>query len=510
MSATLPRPVRAAPASLPRPLWLLAWVAGIAILAELLHVAMGHGLVNYDSVYALVWGRDLGQGHLPDYGVALAPTPHPLAILAGLVVSPLSTHSAHGVHGTAAADAAVAGAFVALALLGWVVFRLGSLWFNWPAGLLAAALVLTRQPILDYGSRVYVDVPYLVLVLAALLVETKRPRAGWPVLALLALAGLIRPEAWAFAGLYWLWLAWPLAASRRAGAGPAPGTPSVSDLAWLALLAASAPLLWVASDWAVTGHPFWSLTSTRHTAQTLARVTGIRNVPQYIPRRIGEITRPPVLIGAAVGGVLTLWWLPGRARLGAAVGVASVVVFGVLAAAGLPINTRYAFLPATILCLFCGAGVFGWMLLPAADLRRRRAWMGAGGVVALALIAFVPNQVHLLRSLRHTLAAQRSIQNDLSTLVRRGVVGRACEPVAVPNHRPVPLMALWLDAEPKAIVSAQETAVRRGSYIAPATAQARDLFILDKRDPVKVVPRVPTAFRFVGADRSWKVYASCP
>jgi hypothetical protein len=488
---------------------VLLWLAGIAVLAELLHLLLGHGLVNYDSVYALVWGRDLGQGHLPDYGTPLAPTPHPLAVLAGLVVAPLSTASSHGVHGTAAADVAVAGAFVWLALLGWVVYRLGRLWWNVPAGVLAALIVLTRQPILDYGSRVYVDVPYLVLVLAALLVETRRARAGWPVLALLGLAGLIRPEAWAFAGLYWLWLAWPALARRRGRTSSGPER-TVGELAWLALLAAAAPLLWVASDWAVTGHPFWSLTSTRHTAQTLGRIKGIRNVPEYIPRRIGEITRPPVLIGAVVGGVLTLWWLPERARLGAVVGVASVVVFAVLAAAGLPINTRYAFLPATILCLFCAAGVFGWMELPARDLRRRRAWMGAGGVVALALVALVPNQAHMLRSLRHTLAAQRSIQNDLSTLVRRGVVGRACLPAAVPNHRPVPLMALWLDAEPKAIVSVQEQAVRQGSYIAPATAAARDLFILDKRDPVKVVPRVPPGFRFVGADRSWKVYASCP
>jgi ABC-2 type transport system ATP-binding protein len=33
------------------------------------------------------------------------------------------------------------------------------------------------------------------LCLGALLVEAKRPRAGWPVLALLALAGLLRPDA---------------------------------------------------------------------------------------------------------------------------------------------------------------------------------------------------------------------------------------------------------------------------------------------------------------------------
>ena len=61
------------------------------------------------------------------------------------------------------------------------------------------------MPILSYGVRAYVDMPYLLLVLSALLVESRRRRAGAPVLALLALAGLLRPEAWVFSGLYWLY-----------------------------------------------------------------------------------------------------------------------------------------------------------------------------------------------------------------------------------------------------------------------------------------------------------------
>ena len=54
-------------------------------------------------------------------------------------------------------------------------------------------------------------------------------------------------------------------------------------------------------------------------------------------------------------------------------GVVAVLVFVVVAVAGLPINTRYAFLTAAILCMFCGAGVFGWTRLAPAT----RA--GAGG-----------------------------------------------------------------------------------------------------------------------------------
>ena len=194
------------------------------------------------------------------------------------------------------------------------------------------------------------------------------------MLALLALAGLLRPEAWVFSGLYWLYLA--IGARQDTAHEPA-GTSGVGErsrdgwaeqrsrLVRLALLAVAAPLVWILSDLAITGHPLWSLTNTRHTAKTLDRVTGIANVPQYIPRRIGEILSPAVLLGAALGGVLSLWLLPRRARLGAVVGVVAVVVFAAFATAGLPINTRYAFLASAILCIFCGAGVFGWTRLAA-------------------------------------------------------------------------------------------------------------------------------------------------
>ena len=99
-------------------------------------------------------------------------------------------------------------------------------WFGRAAGALAALLFLTRVPVLSYGVRAYVDVPYLLLVLGALLRRVAAAGApARPVLALLALAGLLRPEAWAFSALYWLYLMdlVPLARARgrRPGAGPA-------------------------------------------------------------------------------------------------------------------------------------------------------------------------------------------------------------------------------------------------------------------------------------------------
>jgi hypothetical protein len=471
--------------------------AGLALTALALWVLVGRGLVNYDTLYALVWGRDLAHGNLPDYDVGLAPTPHPLATLGGVLLAPLSGAADHGVHGGAAVTATLVLAFVSLALLGWVVYRLGATWFNRGAGLLAAAIVLTRRPVLDFGARAYVDIPYLVLVLGALLVESRRPRAGVPVLALLAVAGLIRPEAWLFSAAYLVWL---VAAGER----------DRRRLAGLAALAAAGPVLWALADLAVTGDALHSLTGTRDTAQELGRITGLGEVPVTAPRRIGEILREPVLFGAAGGGLLSLWLLRDRARLGAIAGVVALAAFCVLAAAGLPILGRYLLLPATILAVFCGAGVFGWRELAPGD-PRRRPWAWFAAATVLALVVFTPAQIDRLRALRHALARQDQIQADLRTLVRApgATIRSSCAPIAVPNHRPVPLLALWLDTPPASMTSAQDRTPVSGTYVTPANPSVAKDYILDPRDSDQRIPPVPPDFRRAGGNATWRVATRC-
>ncbi|HEV2975162.1 MAG TPA: hypothetical protein VGX69_09245 [Solirubrobacteraceae bacterium] len=473
----------------------LVALPAIAVGALALWLVCGVGFANYDTLYALAWGGQLAHGETPAYKVAIAPTPHPLLELLGVVLSPLSPHAVEGV--------AVALGFLALAACGWAVYALAALWFGRAAGVLAALVLLTRVPILSYGVRAYVDVPYLLLVLCAVLVEARRlaarrPPAGAPVLALLALAGLLRPEAWAFAGLYWLYL---IACERRAR------TRSTHELAGLTLLAAAAPLAWILSDLAITGDALWSLTNTRHTAHALDRVTGIANVPEYVPRRIGEILRPPVLVGAALGGVLSLWWLRRRAIAGAIAGVLAVLVFVVVAAAGLPINTRYAFLTSAILCVFCGAGVFGWTRLPTGD-RRRAPWIAAGALVLVALIAFTPSQVENAHREMGKLANQQSIQDDLLALVDDGAVNVRCGPIGVPNHAPVPLLALYLHTSPAQILSAQVGSISRGQYVDPANRYVEDEYVLDPHDPHRPVS-VPPGFVETHANRSWLIFQRC-
>lgn len=482
----------------------IRFAARVLLGAAALAVATSYGLVNYDTLYSMVWGRQLAHGSVPDLNVAIAPTPHPLATLGAIVLSPLSSLKIHGLHGEPATDVVLALAYVSLALLGWIVFTLGREWFNAAAGFVAAAIVLTRVPVLDFGARAYVDIPYLVLVLGALLVETRRPRAGPPVLALLALAGLLRPEAWLFSAAYVAWLLGPGLRSSARGAGPSRKA-AWRDAVPLLAIAASAPLLWGLHDLLLTGDPLHSLIGTRDNAATLGRVTGLQNVPLTLPRRIGEILREPVLFAAAGGGIMALLWhRDRRTRLGAAAGVVAVVAFCVLAAAGLPIITRYVLLTGTLLAIFAGAGVFGWI-----DLRpgsQRMWWARFGAVAVVVLLLYVPNQAKRINSLANALQTQESIQSDLGDVVRDGL---SCGPLSVPNRRPIPLLALWLEVDPRAIHDAQTGAPTGGTYLVTRTPKIARDYILDPRDADKRVAPAPTGFATVGIDTSWVAAASC-
>ncbi len=506
-AVVLAPPPPSAPAR-PEPTKLAARLAtplAIALGAVLLRVVSGVGFVNYDTLYALVWGRELTAGSAPQYGIPFAPTPHPLLQILGIVLSPLPAR------GTL--DVTIALAFLALAACGWAVYRLGALWFNRPTGAVAAILLLTSVPVLSYGVRAYVDVPYLLLVLAALIVETRRPRAAAPVLVLLALAGLMRPEAWVFSGLYWLYLALPGRVPGRLGARTgwgraAHGKPlPAGRLARLALLVLAAPLVWVGSDWLITGRPLWSLTNTRHTAHALDRKTGIADVPEWIPRRIGEILGPAALAGAAIGGILALLWLRPRTLAAAIVGVVAMGVFALLASAGLPINTRYAFLPGAILCIFCAAALCGWLELDRTD-PHRRTWIALGALVLVALLATAPSQYRTNHKELHALARQQQIQDDLVALVRHGTIAARCEPVGVPNHAPIPLLALWLDSSPAQVVSAQARTIAHGTYLEPATPEVDRDYILDRSEHARIA-HVPPGFTQTRRTPTWVVYRHC-
>ena len=464
------------------------------VIALLILAFFGHAFLNYDTFYALVWGDDLVHGRTPQYEVPVAPTPHPLATAVGALAS---------LFGDAGEGVMLGVVLLSIGFLVVGLYRLGRESFAWPVGVLGAAIFATRVPPLNFGIRGYVDLPAIGLIVWAAVLEARRPRRGWPVLLLLSLAGLLRPEAWLFIAAYWLWLF------------PARGWPARIGLG---ALAAAAPAIWLASDLLVTGDALWSLHGTHDLAGQLKRPTGIENVPKLMPRRLGEIMRLPELIAAVLGFAAALVWMRRRALVPAAVLVLNGVAYVVLALAGLPLLGRYLFLAGAMLSLFAAVAVFGWAALPSGHWLRV-PWRIGGLVVLAAILVFLPNQVERLDTLHDDIAARQRVQADLHELVTRRVVRLSylsfdfeqttCAKLYVPNHRIVPELAYWLDRRPGSIVAGPVRRRRHVElFIAPATPAVARLSILDPRDRSAPATR-PRGFEEFARNRSWVLYGDC-
>ena len=473
-----------------------AWPDALAalIVAAAVFAFFGHAFLNYDSFYALVWGDDLAHGRTPQYDAPVAPTPHPLANLIGLILSPLGD--------TARETAFLVIVLIAVGFLVVGIFRLGQELFSTPVGVLAALIVATRVPLLNYGVRGYVDLMMLAFVIWAAVLEARRPRRGAAVMVLLGLAGLLRPEIWLFAAVYW---AWCFPARDWNGRFK------------LAALAAAAPVLWLASDWAITGDALWSLNGTTDLAAELGRKTGLANVPRVMPRRLGEIARLEYLIASLIGVAVGFALLRKRILLPLAIAVLNGVAFIVFGIAGLSLLGRYLFLASTMIALFAALAALGWTALPKGTKYRRR-W-AAGGVLLIAgFLVLTPWQVDRLIDLRTDIADRDRVAADLHRIAEEPAVARAakaCRPLYVPNHRPVPDLALWTDTRPKDIVALPVDPNPDGLYIGPATATSEELSVLDPRDPKPLGTRVPPPGdgpvnwdREIGRNRSWVAFSA--
>jgi hypothetical protein len=248
-------------------------IAGVAILMRLVYDPW---YLNYDAREALLWARDIAHGFTPEFTGALS-TAHPLSI----AISSLALPFGHS--GDQVVSWMVLLSFGALV---WLAYRLGATLFSPWAGVIAALIVFTR-PVLERDAiSGFQDVWFEALVVGAVVLEAQRSRRGWQVLALLALAGLLRPEAWLLSGLYFVYM-WPASPPRRR--------------AMLAAIAATAPLLWALMDLIVTGDPLNSVHSTASIAEESGLRRGVAQVPEWTIRFFAATLREPALLAVPVG-----------------------------------------------------------------------------------------------------------------------------------------------------------------------------------------------------------------
>ena len=398
----------------------VAAVAAVVVGAVGLRLVYGGGTLGYDAIWALVWGRELAHLGPVVFETAGAPTPHPLAIAVSALASPL---------GDTAIDVILALSWLAFAALGALAFALGRALFSPWVGAVFAALLLTRPQLVLETQQALLDIPFVALVLAAMLVTAKRGRAGWAAPAFLAAAGLLRPEAWL---LSVAWVAWA-----------APARPA-RDRPRLVLLALAAPLLWALQDLAVTGDLFYSLHATRGLADELARPRGLDSAIRLAPGSLRSMLTEPVVWLGLAGAAVALVRFYARTVLPAAVAGIGLLTFVLLGSAGLPVLTRYLLLPAAMLVLWCAVLVAGFTIPEA----RERAWPVVGALTLLALVVTAPSQLDSLRAARAVAAARGPVSGELQRLLSttevRAALARCGGRISVPDPRPKPLAAFVL------------------------------------------------------------------
>ncbi|HWY89695.1 MAG TPA: hypothetical protein VNY31_03400, partial [Solirubrobacteraceae bacterium] len=139
---------------------------------------------------------------------------------------------------------------------------------------------------------------------------------------------------------------------------------------------------------------------------------------------------------------------------------------------------------------------------------RRRWWMAGGLIVLVALMAYAPSQYRSAHRQLDTLATQQHIEDDLLALVGDRAIGLSCGPVGVPNHAPIPLLALYLKTSPANVISAQVNQISYGTYVDPASVGVERDYVLDPHDPHLAVT-VPPGFTESAINRSWLIFKRC-
>jgi hypothetical protein len=349
-----------------------------------------------------------------------------------------------------------------------------------------------------FGSA---DVVSLAVVLVAVALEVRQPRRGLPVMALLGVAGLQRPEAWLLSAAYWVYLF--------------PGRDWRGRLA-LAAVAAAAPAVWLVGDLAYAGHGAGSLERTQGAATSQASGRGLGDTVVSVGDKLRDNLRLPALVVSLAGLAFALRTDWRRARLPAAVialGAGALVVFGMT---DLPILARFALEPAALLTVFFGVAAFGWLSLREGAARRVAAVVGMGATAAV-LAATAVVQAGDIGDLRNEAELQGRLLDDFQALDRDPGAHQLlhrCDRIYLPHHRPTAFFAyelrrpLGLFHEGRSVggkrKKRQSLGTERpvsGLIVNPVDSGARSYM----KGRVVVVPK---GFHRVAANRSWVLYLS--
>lgn len=444
---------------------------------------------NYDSIYSLLWGREIIDLQTPTFDAFRAPTQHPLSNVIGAALSLLGTS------GDRLWIALCIASMIAL-LAG--LYRLGRDLFTPVIGLIAAVLLASRLDFAFLAARGYIDTGFLAFVVWAAVLEVQKPRRGLAPLVLLALAGMLRPEAWLLSGVYWLWCFGPATWRQRITWG---------ILVWLPAI------VWLGSDYLVMGEPLYSFTHTSGLAAQLDRTKSVSEVPVTLVSYLIDLVKLPVFLGGMLGGALGLLLFPKRTSLPIVLLVVGVATFTAIGAGGFSVIDRYLLVAAVMVMLLCAIALGGWSLLRPG--KARTIWMAAALLAVVAGAALTATRLNLtsvVRELEFRGEARPALADALQDPKTRAAIER-CHTLYLPNHKTIP-DARWITDLPADRVLARtdpRVPDQPTSGVVLITHQRRALFnqvLYDEtQDPAMNLP--PAGMDRIATSTYYSVYAGC-
>jgi hypothetical protein len=205
------------------------------------------------------------------------------------------------------------------------------------------------------------------LIVAFLLAAIERHLAGdrRAGFLLAVCAGLLRPEAWPFLGLYGLWLLWKreLPARLILGAG------------------AGVVALWLLPEWWGSG----DLLRAAHRAKDVnpGAPTYAANPAREVLNDAGDMLTGPLMVGLIAAGIMVMVRRDKAIAFLIALSIAWLGLVAYMTQDGFSGNQRYLIAPVSLLIVMGGAGA-GWAIQHALARLGRR---GQAGVVVLAVAA---------------------------------------------------------------------------------------------------------------------------
>lgn len=455
---------------------------------------------NYDTYYALIWGDEMAHLKLPDYYVYRTPTPHPLFNLYTALISYTGGAAIHIL------TIASLGMYVGL-LYG--AYKLVKLQVGTLVAFFTLLVLLTRTDLMAFGFRSMLDIPFLAMIVWAAVLEVQKPRRGTAPLVLLLLAGLLRPEAWLMAGIYWLWLVLGHVRPKLKLPGE---LPSYRQLFWFAVLVVASPVIWLVWDWIVTGDALYSVNSTSDVAAELKRNKSLFGAIAAIPKNISGTEQWVTAICGTLGFGLAFYVYRQRMLMLAALGVVGVITYLLIAVAGLSVIPRYLVIPSIILCFGVAFALVGWERLEG---KPRKFGIALAILTVLLGLARAPAYVDDFRVLntrtQDTSITYSRIYNILDKPKVKAAIEN-CQPITAFTHETVPIIRYKLG------LSKEE--VPTTTQLTKAPTEGTILIQTSALDPLQmtVVDRVlrrqwtgfhQPGFKFRGENRAWIVYSTC-